>query len=161
MTLRLNHSQKIYLERSLQAVSRSFAIVIPCLEEPLQFEMGVAYLLCRVVDNIEDCQQSFSWKQKRFSEFRQLLENPGNAEKSLQTWEAEEWSGLSEDEYRLITLEGGLDLWNIFELIDSPSRDVICQWCTEMANGMEEIVQPNPRKICPNGRAIDFPKQLS
>ena len=44
-----------YLTGRVNEVSRSFALVVPCLEEPLDHHMATAYLLCRLADNIEDC----------------------------------------------------------------------------------------------------------
>ena len=62
----LTTTQKRYLEQQLDGVSRSFAIVIPFIEAPLRHYLGVAYLLCRVADNIEDCGQPHPWKKERF-----------------------------------------------------------------------------------------------
>ena len=49
--------QSDYLAARMNEVSRSFALVVPSLEEPLDHYMATAYLLCRVADNIEDCGQ--------------------------------------------------------------------------------------------------------
>ena len=49
----------------MKKVSRSFALVVSFLEEPLRWQMSTAYLICRVLDNIEDCGQPFWWKEKR------------------------------------------------------------------------------------------------
>ena len=46
--------QSAYLTQHMNKVSRSFALVVSCLEEPLQQQMSTAYLICRVLDNIED-----------------------------------------------------------------------------------------------------------
>ena len=43
-----------YQERMLQGVSRTFALTIPQLPEPLAAAVGNAYLLCRIADVIED-----------------------------------------------------------------------------------------------------------
>ena len=43
-----------YQERMLQGVSRTFALTIPQLPEPLATAVGNAYLLCRIADVIED-----------------------------------------------------------------------------------------------------------
>ena len=54
-SFRLTPTQKSYLGKQLDKVSRSFAILIPYIEPPLRHYLAVAYLLCRVADNIEDC----------------------------------------------------------------------------------------------------------
>ena len=43
-----------YLAQCMDDVSRSFALVVRVLEEPLRYQLAAAYLLCRVADNIED-----------------------------------------------------------------------------------------------------------
>ena len=61
-------SDLAYQERALQGVSRTFALTIPQLPEPLREVVGNAYLLCRITDTIED-EPSLSAPQKRaFSE---------------------------------------------------------------------------------------------
>ena len=43
-----------YCRRALPAVSRTFALGIELLRDPLRDEIGVAYLICRILDTIED-----------------------------------------------------------------------------------------------------------
>ncbi len=43
-----------YCRGALPAVSRTFALGIELLKDPLRDEIGVAYLICRVLDTIED-----------------------------------------------------------------------------------------------------------
>ncbi len=54
-----------YERQVLQQVSRSFALTIPQLPLALQIAVTNAYLLCRIVDTIED-DESLSLDQKRF-----------------------------------------------------------------------------------------------
>ena len=57
-----------YQARILQGVSRTFALTIPQLPEPLRDVVGNAYLLCRIADTIED-EPALSTAQKQaFSE---------------------------------------------------------------------------------------------
>ena len=44
----------IFQEQMLQGVSRTFALTIPELPDPLRAVVGNAYLLCRIADTIED-----------------------------------------------------------------------------------------------------------
>lgn len=67
-TFRLTQSQEEYLSTLMDMVSRPFAVVVTCLEEPLNHFMATAYLICRVVDNIEDCEQPPAWQGERFAE---------------------------------------------------------------------------------------------
>lgn len=43
-----------YCRAALPAVSRTFALGIELLRDPLRDEIGVAYLICRILDTIED-----------------------------------------------------------------------------------------------------------
>lgn len=54
-----------YERQILQKVSRSFALTIPQLPPDLRLTVTNAYLLCRIVDTIED-EETLSTEQKRF-----------------------------------------------------------------------------------------------
>ncbi|MFM7869948.1 MAG: squalene/phytoene synthase family protein, partial [Planctomycetaceae bacterium] len=43
-----------FLASSLQGTSRTFALAIPLLGAELRYQVGIAYLLFRVADSIED-----------------------------------------------------------------------------------------------------------
>ena len=136
----LSHQQKEYLEVFMNKVSRSFALVTPCFEEPLDAFMSTAYLICRVVDNIEDCKQPFPWQQKRFTEFKQLLEEPALARDILSIWSTQDWIGLDANQKQLMQLEDGLMLWQIYGLMPDKVRATIRQWTVAMATGMEKVL---------------------
>lgn len=142
MTFYLAYEQREYLETFMHRVSRSFALVTPCFEEPLDAFMSIAYLLCRVADNIEDCQRSFAWQQARFAEFKQLLQQPTLAPNVLSNWSGEDWPGLDDNQTRLMQPEEGLMLWQIYALIPEPSQAVIRHWISTMVEGMEQVLNP-------------------
>lgn len=64
----------------LQGVSRTFALTIPQLPQPLCRQISNAYLLCRIIDTIED-EPALTARQKRdFSQrFVDLVEGRGEA----------------------------------------------------------------------------------
>ena len=128
-----------YLEQHLGNVSRSFALVIPFLEMPLRQYLATAYLLCRVVDNIEDCTQPSAWKQQRFEEFSQLLRNPRHASTVLSDWQNESWPALSDNERRLMGVTDGLGLWQIYAEIPQSTREIVQRWTSAMAQGMSQL----------------------
>jgi farnesyl-diphosphate farnesyltransferase len=123
-------------------VSRSFALVTPWLEEPLQEQMATAYLLCRTLDNIEDCGQPLEWQRARFAEFRHLLAEPDDAMGILYKWEKYSWPGLTKEEAELMTLEGGLPLWLIYSTFPAHVRATCEHWISMMAAGMESMLDP-------------------
>jgi farnesyl-diphosphate farnesyltransferase len=57
-----------YQDRILQGVSRTFALTIPQLPAPLTRVVGNAYLLCRIVDTIEDDKQLGNEQKRRFAD---------------------------------------------------------------------------------------------
>lgn len=104
--------------------------------------MATAYLICRVLDNIEDCEQPIEWQEKRFNEFAVMLDQPQLAYEILNYWGQEPWPGLTADEQKLMSHEGGYPLWQIYEQIPEPARSSIKNWTSVMAAGMGEIQKP-------------------
>ncbi len=158
----LNEFQQSYLTDNMNKVSRSFALLAPAVESPLNDYFSTAYLICRVVDNIEDCTQPFSWQQARFAEFAALLQNPADARVILSSWESESWPGLSADEQQMMRVDGGLMLWQIYAQIPDESRGSIANWALVMAQGMEEVsnpVQPTGLFISRNGVRLPAKEQ--
>jgi len=128
-----------YLEQHLGSVSRSFALVIPFLEMPLRHYLATAYLLCRVVDNIEDCTQPAVWKQQRFAEFSQLLRDPRDARAILSQWQEESWPALSDQERQLMGVTDGLGLWQIYAAMPQSAQATVHRWTNTMAQGMSQL----------------------
>ena len=131
-----------YLDTWMNKVSRTFAVVVPAVEPPLQYYLAIAYLICRVVDNIEDCSQPHAWKIQRFSELELLLDEPQQASEILHTWENEAWPGLSDDEEKIMGFADGSPLWEIYSTIPSESRAIIQRWAKTMASGMSQLDDP-------------------
>jgi len=152
-TFELSLTQQEHLNVFMNGVSRSFAFVVPCLEEPLSQFTATAYLICRVADNIEDCEESLAWKKVCFSEFSQLLSEPWLAAEVLASWDCEDWPGLTSEEKRLMSLADGLMLWEVYALIPDEPRNIIGRWASAMARGMYQIEDPQtaPRLISRNG----------
>lgn len=142
MIFELDMAQRAYLEAFMGGVSRSFAMVVPFLETPLQDYVSTAYLICRVIDNIEDCSQPPEWKTARFQEISFLLVEPAQAFPILKTWEQENWPGLGTDQARLMSLKDGQMLWKIYAMIPDVSRSSIRYWAQAMANGMDRLENP-------------------
>ena len=139
---KLSPAQVSYLSRLMDEVSRSFAVVVSYLEQPLRDYFATAYLLCRVVDNIEDCGRPHTWKQRRFADFIWLLAEPEGAAQVLPGWASEQWPALTENERRMMTLDHGAMLWQIYAAIPPAPRDIIHRWALAMANGMSALEDP-------------------
>jgi farnesyl-diphosphate farnesyltransferase len=139
----LSHQQRNYLQSFMGKVSRTFATVTPCFEEPLDLLMSAAYLIFRVADNIEDCGETYAEQQVRFQQFRQLLQQPSFAETILQDWSQRSWIGLDLDQQQLMQPKHGLMLWQIYTSIPNPAQNIIKHWVTEMVKGIEKLRHPN------------------
>ena len=99
----LSPNNSVYLATWMRKVSRTFAVVVACLEAPLNDFLSAAYLICRVIDNIEDSTAATAWKRLRFAEIAQLLEKPALARTILSVWDAEAWPGISTDQRLIMT----------------------------------------------------------
>jgi len=64
----LNTADKLYQDRILQDVSRTFALTIPQLPERLRTVISNAYLLCRIADTIEDDSALTPAQARRFAD---------------------------------------------------------------------------------------------
>jgi farnesyl-diphosphate farnesyltransferase len=77
------------IETLLQRTSRTFALTIPCLPQPTRDEVGIAYLLFRIIDTFED---AVLWeparRQQALSQFISLLDGPAHASEAL----AQQWT---------------------------------------------------------------------
>ena len=157
MTQTLLRSQSAYLAGYMAKVSRSFAIVAPEVEAPMDDYLGVAYLICRVVDNIEDAEQPFSWKRARFAEFESLLVQPEDAQAVLSAWDREAWPGLSADEEAMMSVMDGLPLWEIYAAVPPVYREPIAQYAREMSQGMCRSVDPHPQDFFRDCEGVRLP----
>jgi len=148
--LDLTDAEKKYLDDTMNKVSRSFAIVVLSLEEPLNTTMAAAYLICRVVDNIEDCAQPIAWQEQRFREFHRLIEEPASAPQILALWSQESWPGLTQDESDMMGQVRGSILWEIYAKLPERSRSIIGRWASEMADGMLRVEDPDQHPLLEN-----------
>jgi farnesyl-diphosphate farnesyltransferase len=75
------------LDVLLEKTSRTFALSIPLLPEPLRGEVGIAYLLFRIADTFED---AAGWPRERriraLAELAELLAEPAAAEERARAW---------------------------------------------------------------------------
>jgi farnesyl-diphosphate farnesyltransferase len=142
----LTDAEQTFLSDSLTGVSRSFALVIPVLEAPLDSTISLAYLVCRVCDNIEDCEQPLEWKRKRFDEFDSLVENPEVYEATLARWSEMEWPGLTEEEQRLMGPEGST-LWAVLSRLPVRLQHSVLGCAHEMQKGMLRSLEAHPEDV--------------
>ena len=141
-TFTFTEEEKAYLHEHLNRVARTFALLPPFLDPTLASIMSAAYLICRVVDSVEDCHQPFAWKQARFDEVRSILRDPSKMDEVFTLWTELDWEGLNRDETALMQMPEGIKLWQIYARIPETYRLIIQKWVIEMADGMENTLNP-------------------
>lgn len=119
----------------LPKVSRTFALSISQLKEPLRSEVCITYLICRILDTIEDSPSlSFERKKKAISTFVDSLK--GN--KKDNNFFSELFNELKErssfDDANLVKY--GDTIKRSFLSIREESQKAIYPWVKEMGTGM-------------------------
>lgn len=142
-------------------MSRSFAVVAPEVGDPLDAYLAAAYLICRVVDNIEDTQHPYSWQKQRYDEFLQLLAAPQTATDVLVGWESHDWPGLSKDEQQMMSRQGGLMLWDIMAQLPPGVYASIRRWTETMAKGMARASDPAATDFFAERNGIRLPASIA
>jgi len=123
-----------YCRRILPGVSRTFALTIPTLQEPLQSRVGVSYLLCRIADTIED--RAGLTREERldlFTIFRGLLRAPGDP--ALRDRFQTTWPRYADAAHQDLMENAGAVL-DCFETFPGTVRAAVTDCMTEMMEGM-------------------------
>jgi farnesyl-diphosphate farnesyltransferase len=135
------------IESLLQKTSRTFALTIPCLPEPTRAEVGIAYLLFRIIDTFED---AVLWppalRVEALKQFVGLLDRPAAEAQSL----AESWTReppLAHAGYQELLARTPYVLGE-FQALRPEARAVLRTHVTRSAEGMAGFV----RRIEPGGR---------
>src|SRR3569623_1016439 len=129
------------LQALLQKTSRTFALTIPMLPQPLRTESGVAYLLFRTIDTFED---ATAWppaeRQKALRDFVALMDEgtPDDAARAV----AENWlrhPPIDHDGYRELLGETSRVLgW--YRRLSPPARAQMRTHVERSAQGMSRFV---------------------
>ena len=138
---------RLYLQKAMKAVSRSFALVTPCFEEPFDAVMSTAYLIFRVADNREDCFYSDSEKEDLYENLHNLIHHENLTEEIYKSWSQLDWPGLTSEERQLMQIEGGVKLWEIFFSLPDVGQASIAHWLQEMIVGTLELAELDNNKF--------------
>lgn len=125
------------LEDLLQETSRTFALAIPLLPEPVRRAVGVAYLLFRVADTLEDAE---AWPRDRrihaLDTFAALLRGEGDARAISAGWLAE--PPLTHAGYLRLLGETPALLDSLAAL---PSAEIVRAHTLRTTLGMREVIE--------------------
>ncbi|NUP14226.1 MAG: squalene/phytoene synthase family protein [Polyangiaceae bacterium] len=132
-------ADRAFCDATLPGVSRTFALSIQALPPDLSAAIGVAYLLCRVVDTVEDDRRKTPvMRAALFDLFDRALKAAADGDGSLAT-AFEDGSrdaelGVTESEKTLCTGAGAV--FRTYASLPPEQRDAIYPSVAEMSRGM-------------------------
>ena len=128
-----------FYQSHLDRVSRSFALCIRQLPEPLQSWVGLSYILCRIVDTIEDSAwPTLSAQLATFGEFDAALQSREELA-PLAQWALKFPEGLPPGEKLL--LQDARELIADFHSLDDQVRTLIGELVASMSVGMQHFTR--------------------
>ncbi|HEY0468920.1 MAG TPA: squalene/phytoene synthase family protein, partial [Polyangiaceae bacterium] len=121
-----------YCEQALVDVSRTFSKPIELLPKPLRVALTCAYLLCRVVDTVEDHEQLDAHERDSlFTAFIAVLDG----ELLPESFSAH-FAAFAADDPEIRLAQSLPRVMNVFMSQDESTRKASITWLSEMANGM-------------------------
>jgi farnesyl-diphosphate farnesyltransferase len=131
-----------FCREALPEVSRTFALNIPVLPEPLDLVVTVGYLLCRIVDTVEDeAACGAAQRAQLLARFAHLVELPEGWRQEVPRYTAEvaHWlrSTVPETEARLLRHTG--TVLECFAALPAWTQPPIMRCVRAMAEGMGEV----------------------
>ncbi len=141
----------------LPHVSRTFALTIPVLQQPLQDEVAVSYLLCRIADTIEDrADLEPGTRDALFTCFRALMEAPTSRR------EMERFQGLwpvYDDPHHETLMRRVDEVLTCYDAFPHPARQATRDCVTEMIDGMRTYAERDAgeavREVCTDLDALE------
>ena len=126
-----------FYQNHLDRVSRSFAFCIARLQSPLREQVGLSYLICRILDTVEDA----AWPTRavqieQFEKFEALLLEKFTDDE-LQNWLSRFPAGLPDGEQLLLNDAGRI--FKDFQALPKPVRKAIAEPVLSMSRGMSHF----------------------
>lgn len=123
-----------FYQGHLNQVSRSFAFCIEQLQQPLRDQIALAYILCRMVDTVEDARWAHpSLQRESFARFSDFLHIPP-AEEAVRAWAEDFPATIPQREKDL--LHDAFRFFNDFHELAPPVRNVFFRSLMNMNRGM-------------------------
>jgi len=119
---------------SLRQVSRTFSRPIEVLPGELRKAVTCGYLLCRIVDAVEDNDTlTVGQRDERYRAFHEVIRNTAAATDFERSWQG--IAGSPPHEIELCTRIRCV--MAVLDTVPSEMRDAVLRWVTEMARGMQ------------------------
>ncbi|MDA3961770.1 MAG: squalene/phytoene synthase family protein [Planctomycetota bacterium] len=133
------HSDEAFCRAMLPKVSRTFAACIGLLPPGLEFEVLIAYLLCRIADTAEDTETlSPETKRELLQHIAHQVSTAGTDASPLAATFAEP---RNDDE--LLTRDADR-VFRAYAALDATRREAIRPWVVEMCDGMADFALAHP-----------------
>ncbi|WP_232688229.1 phytoene/squalene synthase family protein [Halobacterium zhouii] len=141
----------------VQDVSRTFALTIDALEEPMATRICVGYLLCRVADTIEDAGSIPPAEQANLLRtYDEALDPDSETTPAAFLSAVDEWIPADPDADWTVVSETA-EIVRVFESLDADAQEAIRPTVREMATGMAAFVE---RYEDEGGLRIQSPSEL-
>ena len=134
-------SDREWCHGAVQDVSRTFALTIDALEEPMATRICVGYLLCRVADTVEDATSIPPGEQRALLETYDAVLDP-DSDTTIEDFQAAVADHVPDDpdaDWRVVAEAPRIVA--AFESLDPDAREAIRPTVREMATGMASFVE--------------------
>ena len=132
MTSAMIEADWAYCEQALVDVSRTFSKPIELLPKQLRVALTCGYLLCRVVDTVEDYELLGNQERNAlFTAFIAVLDGEQSPESFSVCFR-----GFADDDPEIRLAQSLPRVMNVFMSQDAATREASIAWLSEMANGM-------------------------
>ncbi|KAB8029138.1 squalene/phytoene synthase family protein [Fluviispira multicolorata] len=132
-----------YCETIINHVSRSFSLGINLLKGEIKKSVLIGYLLCRIIDTVEDDQTlETQVKEKYLRDFLNCFENIENSYSYSKISEL-----LKGDKYHLELVQNTHKVFDVYFTLSQNTRNVLQKWVTEMCQGMILFISKQPNGI--------------
>lgn len=126
-----------FYQTHLDRVSRSFAFCIRQLPQPLRDWVGLSYLLCRIVDTIEDSAwPNLEAQMKAFADFDASLTRSADISR-IENWQVDFPHGIPDGEKELI--QDAAHLMRDFHQFPPQVYEMIRELVMSMSQGMQHF----------------------
>jgi phytoene/squalene synthetase len=122
-----------FYQEHLDRVSRSFAFCIARLDEPLREYVGLGYLICRLVDTVEDAPwKTFAEQSQSFADFDHLLSKVSR--EGCRKWA----DGISKEipQGEKLLLDDAFEILNDFQKLPPAVYEALIHPIRSMSRGM-------------------------
>lgn len=142
MNIPISQTDHEWCVSQLNSVSRTFALTLNQVSEPLRTYLSIGYLACRVPDTIEDTADlDTETKSNALRAFKNAI-NPPNPDSVSEMFDALPSELPETDDWELV--EETERVVQLLAELPTDVQEAILPWCREMVDGMVKYIVQNP-----------------